>query len=658
MRRVISSRLRILLAMAGLLLITTWIYIPALKFGFIWDDPLWYSRVIGKSFVELVSPMADYHMYRPALVLYNRLFLNPDDTFAVPMLHAAQLGWHLLNISLLYTLSRRLGLDGWAAIAASALFALCPFSHQAVAWSAPAQPLAGTLQLGTWLTYVQARRGKRDARLMIGLSVLLYLLALAVQENSAALCILPLLIEWVLRRSRNTIPISSTSIWRKVPWLALIYPLIAAGFGILWFLTPRQSGLTGLAFEAPVQLYFIQGFVFPLLGRPAGYAPGQSLAPATILILFGLFLAWVLVTAWHTGRIRQAMLALALSLFGIIIPATQLRYSYVSTASRLLYHASPGIALLWACVLLPLKNSSNLRRLWRAVGITALCLISIQSTLLLTDFQHAYAAGTAHMTEFIHSTQTEKDRLLYVNFPSRYTPKRPPYPIGHWRMILAPGSVSLEAFAASATGRHPQTFSRRMPWIDAEPREAGPYQIDMRGEMAPPDQLYQLAHEVDAVYLSRYHADGTFELQRAGAIVTPSSLDCKTAAFGQTLCLQEAQVERQSNRLSVTLTWLSLSPAQPHDTIFVHVDQPGQAPLAQADGDAWLGMLPLTTLLPGDMIQEQRITLLPEKVPAGQYEVRVGIYNRLTGERLPATTPQGTRFPEDAVPIYLESSAH
>ena len=289
---------------------------------------------------------------------------------------------------------------------------------------------------------------------------------------------------------------------------------------------------------------------------------------------------------------------------------------------------------------------------------TALCLIAIQSTSLLTDFQQAYAAGTAHLTELIHSTQAGGDQLLYVNFPSRYTLKRPPYPMGHWRVILAPGSVDLGAFAASATGHHPQTFSRHMPWIDAETRDAGPYQIDMRGELAPPDQLYQLAHEVDAVYLSRYHADGAFELQWAGAIAKTPSRDCSMTTFGQALCLQEAQVERQLDRLSVTLTWLSLSPAQPHDTVFVHVGQPGQAPVAQADGDFWTGMLPLSTLAPGDAIQEQRVVPLPEEVPAGQHEIRVGIYNRLTGERLPVTTPQGTRLPDDAASIPLKGPTH
>ena len=85
------------LAMLSLILITAWLYAPALGFGFIWDDPLWYGRVIDRSLAELVRPMPDYHFYRPVLVLYNRLFLRPDGaTLVAPLLHAGQMWWHLL----------------------------------------------------------------------------------------------------------------------------------------------------------------------------------------------------------------------------------------------------------------------------------------------------------------------------------------------------------------------------------------------------------------------------------------------------------------------------------------------------------------------------------------------------------------------------------
>ncbi|MFQ6099787.1 MAG: hypothetical protein ACE5OS_00930 [Anaerolineae bacterium] len=644
-------------AMLLLLLVTAWLYGHALDFGFIWDDPLWYGRVVGRSVGELIKPMPDYHFYRPALVLYNYLFLRPDGSLDAPLLHAAQVGYHLLNVALVFALSRRLRLGGWTAVAAAALVAWCPFSYQAVAWAAPAQPMAAALQSAALLAYFEARRDSRRNYLVAGFGLLLFLVALAVQEGVAVLAILPLLVELVVRRR---------AVGKTHWWLPLAYLIVAAGFGLLWLRLPRRAGYTTLEFEASTPLYLLQGVVFPLLGRPAGYEIGQAMASGTLLALVVLALGGLLVAAYRAGQGRQALFGLAWALLGIAPSAAGLDYSYVSLGERLLYLSSPGVALLWACALLPSVDKSPVRRVWRIVGLFLLGLITLQSGLLLTGFRRTYAVGVAHLNELVRAVQTEarearEPRLLFVNFPDRYRPRRSPYPVGYWGVILAPVSVDLGAFPAIVTGQHPHTFSRSVPWLDAASREAGPYEMDLRGVITPPDQLYQLAHQMDAVYLSRYHPDGTFELQWAGAVASATHTDpasaCRLAVFGQVLCLQAAQVDPQPDRLSLTLTWLSLSAAQAHDTIFVHLGPAGQPPIAQADGDAWLGMLPLAFWQPGDAIREQRFILLPEGAPLDQCEIRIGAYNRVTGERLPATTVQGEPLPDDAVSIGRSCSS-
>ncbi|MEE8390766.1 MAG: hypothetical protein V3S14_08240 [Anaerolineae bacterium] len=634
--RPLRSQLAILL----LLLATTWFYAHALDFGFIWDDPLWYSRVVGKSLRELVRPMPDYHFYRPTLVLYNRLFLQADDSLAAPLLHTAQIGWHLLNVTLAYALSRRLGLGGWTAVAVGGLVACYPFSYQAVAWAAPAQPMAAALGNGALLAYVEARRKRARHRLSIGLSLLLFLAALTIQEGAVVLAVLPLLIEWVLHR-RN----GNKTDW----WLALIYPLVAAVFGLLWLRIPRKAGYITMTLNSSVALYLLQGLIFPLIGRPGGYAPGQTIAPGILFTLAGIVLGGLLVASWRARRIRQALFGLAWAVLGIAPVVAGLRYSYVKLASRLLYYSSPGVAILWACALLPkpetrffLKNLVSPHRLWRTAGTLVLALIALQSWLLLVSFQQTYTVGIDHLAELIQTAQTQDARLLFVNFPDRYAPKRPPYPLGYWGVTLAPVSIDLGAFPAIVAGQHPHTTSRSIPSVDFDARENSPYHIDMRGEITPPGQLYQLAHQMDAVYLSRYLPDGTFALRWAGDVTTaPSDSSCQLAAFGQTLCLQKVQADPRPGRLSLTLTWLSLSAAQPHDAVFAHVGTPHQPPIAQDDDDAWLGILPLAVWQPGDVVREQRIILLPQDATEGQYQIRIGVYNRVTGERLSATTPYG-----------------
>ncbi len=653
MYQIRNSQFAIRSAMLGLLLVTLCLYAHALQFGFIWDDPLWYGRVVGRSVEELVRPMADYHFYRPVLVLYNYLFLGPDDTLVAPLLHAAQIGYHLINVVLVFALSRRLGLGGWTAVAAAGLVAWCPFSYQAVAWAAPAQPMAAALQNAALLVYLEARRETRRGRvrryLVAGLSLLLFLAALAVQEGVAALAVLPLLVEWVVHRRP-----AGRARW----WLPVSYLVVAAGFGLLWLHIPRQAGHTTWSFEGSVALYLLQGFVFPLLGRPAGYEPDLAIAPGVLLALIVLALGGLLVASRRAGRGRQALFGLTWALLGIAPSVAGLDYSYVRLGSRLFYLSGPGVALLWACALetgfFP-KNLVSLRRLRQVGGAVILAIISLQSCLLLTGFQRMYAVGITHLDELIQVAQAAEPRLLFINFPDRYALRRSPYPMGYWGVILAPVSVDLGAFPAIVTGQHPHTVSRSMPWIDTAAREAGPYEIDLRGVITPPDQLYQLARHKDAVYLSRHYPDGTFKLQWAGDVTSAPSIDpassCRLAVFGQTLCLQAAQVDLQPGQLSLTLTWLSMTTAQTHDTIFAHLGPAGQPPLSQADGDSWLGVLPLAFWQPGDTIRERRLIPLPKEMPAGQCEIRVGVYNRVTGERLPATTPQGEPLPDNAVVI-------
>jgi len=667
MHRTIHPRVPVTLAMVALLLVLVWLYIPTLGFGFIWDDPLWYGRIVGKTLGELVRPTTEYHFYRPGVMLYHRLFMKQDGTFAVPLLHAAHIGWHLINISLAYALGRRLGLGGWRAMAVAGLTALYPFSYQAVAWTAAQQPMAVAMQNGAWLAYLEARPGRAHRQPAAAFSLLLFLIALTVQEGTVAVAAVPLLMELVLCKRniallRPFASLRATNGTEPSSWkLALTYPLLGLGFGLLWLQLPRLPGYTTLAFEGQTVLYLLQGFVFPVVGRPAGYDPGQALAMGTLVGLTGLTLGWLLLAAWRAGRGRLALFGLAWAILGVAPAVVGLRYeSFVSLAPRLLHYCGPGVALLWVCALLPPRAPWPARRVWQVAGAALVGLIVLQSSLLLSDFQRLYAVGTRHLNELIQVARTGDNRLLFVNFPDRYTPRRPPYPLGYWGMTLAPVVVDLADFPAVVTGQRLQTESRSLPWIDAEARDASPYYTDLRGVITPPDQLYHLARQMDAVYLSHYSPDGSLALQWAGAVAPGSSVmsagaasNCR-AIYGGRLCLQAAEVDARPGRLDLVLTWVGLSAVQPDDTIFVHVGQVGQPPIAQADGDLWLGMLPPFMLPPGDTVREHRVIQLPRPLPPGRLAIRIGVYDRITGERLPAATPQGELFPENAAIIgYL-----
>lgn len=644
------SRNLALLAMAALLLLVAGLYLPSVQFGFLWDDPLWFGRVVGRPVDQLLAPQPDYHFYRPAIFLYNRLFMDMGGAQAAPLLHLAQVGWHLLTVALLYRLMCEWKLGRGMAWGVAGLAGLHPFLYQAVAWAAPQQPITGALVCAAWVAYLRAQRARLGRGWLFGASLGLFAAALFIQEGVAALAGFPLLVDLVLsRRGRSP---------RWWLWPA-VYVLVAGLFGLVWLRIPRQAGYTHLAFDPRIALYFLQGCVYPLLWRPGGYdLYAQSAGPGVLLLMI-VGLAALAALAWRARRGRYAVVGLAWAAMGLAPFVLGLSYDYVSLSSRAFYYAAPGLALVWVAALWPRGQGSA----WRAAGPALLGLVAVYSLATLSTFQAMYATGAAHIASLVRAAPAGQARLLFVNFPDRYALRRAPYPLGYWGVTLAPVSVDLAAFPGIVNGRRSQTVSISQPWLDADERDAGPYAIDLRGVITGAQEAYDLARNMDGVYVSRYEARRGFALEWAGRVVTgistsgerlPDGAAADDARFspvtlGGRLRLDAVQVDAiGAGRLRVRLTWRSLAGADPQETVFVHLRRPGQPVAAQADGDLWLGTLPAAILAPGDRVIDQRVLVMPAGQGDGTFQIEVGLYDRVSGQRLPAISASGERLPDDA----------
>ena len=633
--RSLSPRWPIRLAILAILLYTAWQYSSAIRFGFWWDDPVWYSHMPGRSWWQLLLPVPEFQYYRPGSMLYVSRFLTNEGTYAVVALHWAQIGWHLLQIALSYAIARRLGLELWLAVVVTLLVALFPFSYQATAWAAPNQPMAAAFQGGAWLLFLIA--GQRQHRPSYIASLLLFFLALTLQESSVALAFVPLLL-WLAQKLRG---IPFFRLPKYVPdWLRnpvkhgwhwpLLYPLVALIFTVAWAQAPRQAGIIGVMLEPKTAVYLLQGVAYPLLARLGGYAPDHSMTPLMVGLIVALTSGGLLWLAARQGRLLPALAGLGWALMSLIPAIVGLRFSYAGLAPRLLHSAVPGIVLLWVCGLW----GGNGRRWLTWVGRLLLLLIAIQSGLLLRQFEQLHSVGTTHLQDAVVTMSEANDRLLFINFPDRFSPKRASFPLGYWGMTLAPVVVELDAFPPLLTGATADSTSRSMPWIDQATREASEYDVDMRGVIIQPNELSTLAANYDAVYLTRYEEDGRFRLQEAGGMLLLGAEEC-LAIFNESLCLHEVDVTQDEDQLQVALTWSTAVSLPPNITFFVHLGPPGQPPLAQADGDSWLGMLPLADW----PLQRAIVDLRTLSVPANHVPlmVQVGVYDRVSGERLPGT---------------------
>ncbi len=644
-RQFFSTRWAIRLAFLVLLLVTVWHYQSALHFGFWWDDPVWYSHMPGRSWWELLLPIPEFQYYRPGSMLYVSFFLRHNGTYDVFALHWLQIGWHLLQVALSYAIVRLLKLRPWPSFFVALLVALFPFSYQATAWAAPNQPMAAAFQGGAWLLFLLAYRWQR--RRWYGASLLLFFLAMMLQESSVSLAFVPMLLLLVVKLDGLTFSQAwqNGRAWLRHPlqngwqW-PLFYPLVALLFVAGWSLAPRQAGITGLNFEGETAVYLLQSVAYPLLARLKGYAPDHQVTAVVALasvVLTGGVLLWL---AARQKRLVLASVGLGWALMSLLPAIVGLRFSYVSLASRLLHISAPGLALLWVSALWG-RNGRH----WLAwLGRLLLVGIALQSSLLLRQFENLYAVGADHLQEAIATLAEANGRLLFINFPDRYAPKRPPFPVGYWGMTLAPVVVELDDFLPLVTTETAESATRSMPWVD-QMRQAEVYDVDLRGVIIQPSELARLASGYDAVYLTRYGVDGRFQLQEVGRFSALNSQDC-VAVFAETICLQEVALRSGPDKLVVRLTWSTAAPLPPEYTVFMHLGQAGVPPVAQADGDTWLGMLPLADWPVDTAVIDLRT--LPRPANNEPLQIRVGVYHRVSGARLAGVDAGKRPLPDNA----------
>jgi hypothetical protein len=101
--------------------------------------------------------------------------------------------------------------------------------------------------------------------------------------------------------------------------------------------------------------------------------------------------------------------------------------------------------------------------------------------------------------------------------------------------------------------------------------------------------------------------------------------------------------------VAVRLTWQCRAALDQGETVFVHVWRAGEF-IFSADGDSLGELVPVWEWTPGLEVEDLRI-LEAAGLPAGEYEVRVGVYNRWEDRRREALGPDGRSFPDGAVPV-------
>lgn len=125
--------------------------------------------------------------------------------------------------------------------------------------------------------------------------------------------------------------------------------------------------------------------------------------------------------------------------------------------------------------------------------------------------------------------------------------------------------------------------------------------------------------------------------------------------FGEQITLLNYGLPQQTFQggevLPLRLFWRLTGSSTPDESykVFVHIlDSQGQIG-AQRDSEPAGGSRPTNTWRPGDELVDNQGVLLPKDLPAGEYRIAIGLYDPLSGLRLPAVDAAGQPVPDGRV---------
>jgi hypothetical protein len=220
-----------------------------------------------------------------------------------------------------------------------------------------------------------------------------------------------------------------------------------------------------------------------------------------------------------------------------------------------------------------------------------------------------------------------------------------------WGSTGVPGR-DLDVVLALADGTGANRYSERFPLSASWPTSEWPentiaresYRLPVPG--SAPAGLYDLALALHDPESGQRQGEvvslGPLTVQQeiCNLATRPEARDAN-ALFGDRMRLVEYSAVQERGRLFLDLYWRSEGWMDTDFKIFVHVADPVTGiPSAQSDIMPHYGAYPTTWWWPGEGVHE-RISLPLDPLPAGSYDIVVGVYEPTTGERLSLVNSQG-----------------
>jgi tetratricopeptide (TPR) repeat protein len=362
------------LAVIPVLVVTFLVYLPTLRFQFVFDDV---EQIVKNPNIQSWSYLPDYftkHLwsqagwhhaqyYRPLFLVWmriNRAFFGLDATYW----HLTTIAAHLLATLLVYLLVNTL-LKNWAPAALSALFfGLHPIHVEVAAWiSAASEALLAAALIASLACYANGAR-RKDWRWVAG-ALVFYAAALLMKETAIVFPAIIFTFAWLWFDPQDNVGRAQFALLRTTPFLMLTAVYLAVRWAVLksFAETTAPLDLKTLALTVPsLLLSYSRMLVWPVglspfYDTPLVEHPGAAnfAAPILAIVAAGCAVALLLRVAWKAANSAESaraedrlMILGCVWMIVFILPALYLpglqNSSYVH--DRYLYVPSVGFSIL------------------------------------------------------------------------------------------------------------------------------------------------------------------------------------------------------------------------------------------------------------------------------------------------------------------------
>ena len=252
------------------------------------------------------------------------------------------------------------------------------------------------------------------------------------------------------------------------------------------------------------------------------------------------------------------------------------------------------------------------------------------------------AANEALITLYLEAAANTIEPVTNFAVKTRLLSPADGQTLAEWDAVL-PGSVAPGDWQPGEKIREQILIG---PLPDLEPG-AYPLNISLAGPESP--EFWPISLDNDLERLDRL---------QVGYLVVPAAVDetmiqrSEATFAGQIKLLgYSMSAPRPGEGLDLTLFWEASEPLGEDAAalnVFTHVlDGSGQL-VANHDGVPGNGRYPVSSWLPGNTIVDAHVIQLPPDLPGGDYDIRVGLYDPESGERLPVVAGDGTAAPDQA----------